>query len=70
MEIMIAKEQPASARQHICFEVTDTARAYQELTSRGLPANFRPFAAQNHRMIMNLRDPNGLRVEIMGEPTR
>jgi len=32
-----------------------------------MPANFKPFPAANHRMILNLKDPNGLRVEIMGE---
>jgi catechol 2,3-dioxygenase-like lactoylglutathione lyase family enzyme len=69
MEIMIAKAQPPNARRHICFEVTDTAETYKVLTSRGMPANFKPFAAQNHRMILNLKDPNGLRVEIMGEAT-
>ena len=70
IEVMIAKAQPPAARQHICFEVADTQRTYKDLTSRGLPDRFKPFPAQNHRMIMNLRDPNGLRVEIMGEKTK
>ena len=70
VEVMIAKAQPPTARQHICFEVTDTQRTYKDLTSRGLPDRNKPFPAQNHRMIMNLRDPNGLRVEIMGEQTK
>jgi len=70
VEVMVAREQPPAMRQHICFEVADTQSTYKELTSRGMPDRFKPFAAQNHRMIMNLRDPNGLRVEIMGETTR
>jgi catechol 2,3-dioxygenase-like lactoylglutathione lyase family enzyme len=70
VEVMIAKAQPPAARQHICFEVADTQRTYKDLTARGLPERNKPFPAQNHRMIMNLRDPNGLRVEIMGEPTK
>jgi catechol 2,3-dioxygenase-like lactoylglutathione lyase family enzyme len=70
VEIMVAREQPPTARQHICFEVSDTQSTYKELTSRGLPGRFKPLPAQNHRMIMNLRDPNGLRVEIMGEATQ
>jgi catechol 2,3-dioxygenase-like lactoylglutathione lyase family enzyme len=70
VEVMIAKEQAPAMRQHICFEVADTQATYKELTSRGLPDRFKPFPAQNHRMIMNLRDPNGLRVEIMGETTK
>ena len=67
VEVMIAVAQPAAARQHICFEVPDIQRTYKRLTEHGLPDRFKPFLAQNHRMIMNLRDPNGLRVEIMGE---
>ena len=70
VEVMIAKAQPANARQHICFEVTDTAATHKELVSRGMPERFKPFPAQNHRMILNLKDPNGLRVEIMGETTK
>jgi catechol 2,3-dioxygenase-like lactoylglutathione lyase family enzyme len=70
VEVMIAKAQPAAARQHICFEVTDTQATHKLLTSRGLPPGSKPFPAQNHRMIINLRDPNGLRVEIMGEATK
>ena len=70
VEMMIAKQQPAAMRQHICFEVADTGSTYKELTSRGLPDHFKPFPAPNHRMIVNLRDPNGLRVEIMGETTK
>jgi catechol 2,3-dioxygenase-like lactoylglutathione lyase family enzyme len=57
-------------RQHLCFEVTDIQRCYKQLTAHGLPANFKPFLAQNHRWIMNLKDPNGLRVEIMGEESK
>ncbi len=70
VEMMIARQQPAAVRQHICFEVADTGSTYKDLTSRGLPDRFKPFPAQNHRMIINLRDPNGLRVEIMGEATQ
>jgi catechol 2,3-dioxygenase-like lactoylglutathione lyase family enzyme len=70
VEVMIAKAQAPAMRQHICFEVTDTQTTRKLLTSRGLPDRSKPFPAQNHRMIINLRDPNGLRVEIMGEETK
>src|SRR4051794_4227204 len=70
VEVMVAKEQPPSARQHICFEVADTTSTHKLLVSRGMPDRFKPFPAQNHRMILNLKDPNGLRVEIMGETTK
>jgi catechol 2,3-dioxygenase-like lactoylglutathione lyase family enzyme len=70
VEVMIAKAQPPAARQHVCFEVPDIQRCYKQLTGHGLPANFKPFLAQNHRWIMNLKDPNGLRVEIMGEESK
>jgi catechol 2,3-dioxygenase-like lactoylglutathione lyase family enzyme len=70
VEVMVAKEQPPAMRQHICFEVADTQSTHKLLVSRGMPERFKPFPAQNHRMILNLRDPNGLRVEIMGETTK
>lgn len=67
MEVMIQASAPRAARMHMCFEVPDIQRTYKQLVSRGLPERFKPFLAQNHRWIMNLRDSYGIRVEIMGE---
>ena len=62
--------QPAQGRRHIAFEVPDLKRAYKQLVDQGLPDRFKanPGPKQNHRWILNLRDPNGIRVEFMGEP--
>jgi lactoylglutathione lyase len=69
IELMIHAADPASRRDHICFEVPDIHKAYDLLVSRGMAGNFKPFVAQNHRWIINLRDSYGVRVEIMGEVT-
>jgi catechol 2,3-dioxygenase-like lactoylglutathione lyase family enzyme len=69
LELMIMASQPPQGRRHIAFEVPNMGHAYQELLARGLPANSKPNEGpkQNPRWILNLRDPNGVRVEIMGE---
>ncbi len=70
VELMILASAPAQGRRHIAFEVPDIQKTYKELISRGLPAkNFKPNPGpkQNPRWILNLRDPNGFRVEFMGE---
>jgi catechol 2,3-dioxygenase-like lactoylglutathione lyase family enzyme len=69
LELMIMASQPAQGRRHIAFEVPDIKRAYKQLVDQGLPDRFKPNPGpkQNHRWILNLRDPNGIRVEFMGE---
>ena len=70
VELMIMSAAPAQGRRHIAFEVADIQKAYKELIRRGLPADrFKPNPGpkQNYRWILNLRDPNGFRVEFMGE---
>ena len=70
VELMILASQPPQGRRHIAFEVPDIQKAYKELISRGLQADrFKPNPGpkQNRRWILNLRDPNGFRVEFMGE---
>jgi catechol 2,3-dioxygenase-like lactoylglutathione lyase family enzyme len=68
IEMMVHAVDPASRRNHICFEVPDIQKAYQLLVSQGMPDHFKPRIASNHRWVINLGDPNGIRVEIMGEP--
>jgi catechol 2,3-dioxygenase-like lactoylglutathione lyase family enzyme len=70
VELMILASQPAQGRRHIAFEVPDIQRALRQLVAQGLPDRFKPNPGpkQNHRWILNLRDPNGIRVEFMGEP--
>src|SRR5262249_51639934 len=65
VELMIMASQPAQGRRHIAFEVPDIQRAYKQLVEQGLPDRFKanPGPKQNHRWILNLRDPNGIRVE-------
>ncbi len=65
VELMVHAATPAAARQHLCFAVDDIQAAYRLLRERGVPEKFKPFLAQNNRYIINLRDGNGIRVELM-----
>jgi catechol 2,3-dioxygenase-like lactoylglutathione lyase family enzyme len=67
MELMTQTTQPVLERQHMGFEVPSIQRAYKELLSRGLSAKTTPFAAKMGRWLLFMRDPNGMRVELMGE---
>lgn len=69
LEFMVLASQPAAARQHIGFEVSDIQKTYRQLTERGLKQQNRPFAAAIGRWIWFIRDPNSIRVEFMGEAT-
>jgi lactoylglutathione lyase len=69
VEFMVLASQPAPARQHIGFEVTDIQKIYKQLTERGLKQQNRPFAAAIGRWIWFIRDPNNIRIEFMGEAT-
>ena len=69
MELMVLAAASAPSRQHIGLEVPDIQRTYKQLLANGLPNRFKPFPAQNpvNRWIMFIRDPNGVRIEFMGE---
>lgn len=69
LEFMVASSQPAVARQHIGFEVSNIQQTYKQLTDRGLKQQNRPFAAAIGRWIWFIRDPNNIRIEFMGQPT-
>jgi catechol 2,3-dioxygenase-like lactoylglutathione lyase family enzyme len=69
VEFMVYAAAPAAGRQHICLEVPDIQAAFKQMLQRGLPAQFKPFIGQNQRWLMNLRDPDGLRVELMEPKT-
>jgi catechol 2,3-dioxygenase-like lactoylglutathione lyase family enzyme len=65
MELMVHTADPVKARQHLCWDTPDIQVAYKQLLDRGIPNRFKPFLAQNHHWIMNLRDPYGIRAEFM-----
>jgi catechol 2,3-dioxygenase-like lactoylglutathione lyase family enzyme len=64
IEFMVHAADPPGRRQHLCFAVPDMARAHQVLVHRpGLDQKFQPFTNPKGLKLMNVRDPNGLRVE-------
>lgn len=65
IEQMVHTASPASARQHICFAAADMQVAYKAIAGKGLSGGFKPFLAANNHWIMNLKDPHGIRVEMM-----
>lgn len=65
VELMVHAADPVARRQHLCFAVPDIRRAHKLLLERGLPPRFRPFQASTGQWLMNLRDPNRIRVEFM-----
>ncbi len=67
IELMTALKDPVLIRQHISFAVPDIHRAYDQLRARGLQGAPEPFPAKVGHWMWNLRDPNGLRIEISGE---
>jgi catechol 2,3-dioxygenase-like lactoylglutathione lyase family enzyme len=69
LEFMVMASQPAAARQHIGFEVSDIQRTFKQLTEHGLKQQNRPFAAAIGRWIWFIRDPNNIRIEFMGQAT-
>jgi catechol 2,3-dioxygenase-like lactoylglutathione lyase family enzyme len=68
IELMTTLTDPVLIRQHISFAVPDIHRAYDLLRARGLQGSAEPFPAKVGHWMWNLRDPNGLRIEISGEP--
>jgi catechol 2,3-dioxygenase-like lactoylglutathione lyase family enzyme len=64
IEFMVHAADPPERRQHLCFAVPDIVRAHQVLVQRpGLQQQFKPFTTPTGLKLMNVRDPNGLRVE-------
>jgi lactoylglutathione lyase len=68
IELMTALSDPVLIRQHISFAVPDIHRAYDQLRARGLQVSAQPFPAKVGHWMWNLRDPNGIRIEISGQP--
>ncbi len=68
IELMTTLTDPVLIRQHISFAVPDIHRAYDLLRARGLQGAPAPFPAKVGHWMWNLRDPNGLRIEVSGEP--
>jgi catechol 2,3-dioxygenase-like lactoylglutathione lyase family enzyme len=65
IELMVQPDAAPANRRHICFEVPDIQAAYKLLLEHGEPNTFKPFHGAIRRWLMNLKDPNGLRVEFM-----
>jgi catechol 2,3-dioxygenase-like lactoylglutathione lyase family enzyme len=64
IEFMVHTADPPERRQHLCFAVPDIARPHQVLVQRpGLTQKFQPFTTPKGLKLMNVRDPNGLRIE-------
>jgi len=66
IELMLNTAETASRRDHISFDVPDIHKAHDFLVSRGLSVH-EPNVSMNHRWVMNVYDPYGIRVEILGE---
>jgi catechol 2,3-dioxygenase-like lactoylglutathione lyase family enzyme len=56
---------PQGSPDHICLEVPDIQRAYRTLLERGATTRGKPRIASNGHWVINLVDPNGIRVELM-----
>jgi len=56
---------PQGSPDHLCLDVPDIQRAYQTLLERGLTTRNKPRIASNGHRVLNLADPNGIRVELM-----
>jgi len=64
IEFMVHAADPPERRQHLCFAVADIEQAHQALMQRpGLDQRFKPFTTPTGLKLMNVRDPNGMRVE-------
>jgi catechol 2,3-dioxygenase-like lactoylglutathione lyase family enzyme len=60
---MVHQADPPERRQHICFQVADIDRTHQALLAAGVQQKFNPFVTPSGLRLMNVRDPNGMRVE-------
>jgi len=65
VELMVHAAEPVLRRHHLCFGVADIQRAYKLLLEHGQPPRFKPFVGVTGDSFINLRDPNGIRVEFM-----
>jgi methylmalonyl-CoA/ethylmalonyl-CoA epimerase len=57
--------QPQGSQDHICLDVPDIQQAYRTLMERGAEIRGKPRVASNGYWVINMVDPNGLRVELM-----
>ena len=62
VEFILRGEQGSD---HICLEVPDIQRAYKALIERGATLRGKPRIASNGYWVINMADPNGVRVELM-----
>jgi catechol 2,3-dioxygenase-like lactoylglutathione lyase family enzyme len=67
IEFMVHQPEPPERRQHLCFGVPDIDRTHQELIAAGVEQKFKPFVTPSGLRLMNVRDPNGMRVEFWEE---
>jgi catechol 2,3-dioxygenase-like lactoylglutathione lyase family enzyme len=67
IEFMVHKADPPERRQHICFGVPDLNQTHQALLQAGVKQKFKPFVTPTGLRLMNVFDPNGLRVEFWEE---
>ncbi len=65
VELMVYQGDPAARRRHLCFAVPDIQKAHKLLLDHGLPPQPKPFLGKTGQWFLNLRDPNGIRVEFM-----
>jgi len=63
VEFLLRGEQ--GSPDHLCLDVPDIQCAYQTLVERGATTRGKPRIASNGHWVLNLADPNGLRVELM-----
>ena len=63
VEFLIHSEQ--GWKDHICLDVPDIQQAFQTLGERGATMRGKPRIASNGHWVLNMADPNGIRVELM-----
>jgi len=63
VEFIVRQEQ--GSQDHICLDVPDIQKAYVTLVERGAAVRGKPRIASNGYWVINMADPNGLRVELM-----
>ncbi len=63
LEFLVRQEQ--GSQDHICLDVPDIQKTYQALLARGAIMRGKPRVASNGHWVINMADPNGLRIELM-----
>ena len=62
VEFILKGQQGAD---HFCLDVPDIQKTYQTLLDRGAAMQGKPRVASNGHWVINVLDPNGIRVELM-----